>query len=208
VRGVVTLGIMQAGALGALDIVALLATFRAAYPQVALHIRQGHSAEMAAQVRDGRLDFAFLALPGRRTPGLELTPLGRVPMPLAIHANHRLASRPDVELAAIADETFADGPDTWGTRIATDRAFTAAGVERHVALEVNDTQTLVDFVHHGLAAAFMPTSFAQGRPGIAFVPVRHHAPMFETFIAEPTTRRHSAAATALLELARQAAAGA
>jgi DNA-binding transcriptional LysR family regulator len=205
-RGAVTLGIMQSGALG-LDIVALLATFRSAHPQVELRVRQGHSAEMAAQVRDGRLDFAYLALSGRRTSGLKLTPLGRVPMPLAVHENHRLASRRDVELAALADETFADGPETWGTRIATDRAFAAAGVERHVALEVNDMQTLVDFVQHGLAAAFLPLSFAQGKSGIALIPVGHHAPMFETFIAEPATRRHTAAAAALLALARQAAAG-
>ncbi|MEA2212842.1 MAG: hypothetical protein QOF83_2790, partial [Solirubrobacteraceae bacterium] len=207
-RGIVTMGIMQAGALGTIEIPALLAGFRAAHPQVELRVRQGHSAEMAAQIRDGHLDFAFLALPGRRTPGLKLTPLGREPIPLAVHENHPLASRPDVELATIADETFADGPAGWGTRIAVDRAFAAAGVERHVALEVNDTPTLVDFVRHGLAAAFLPASFAQGRTGIVFVPVRHHAPIFETFIAEPTTRRHSAAAATLLALAQQAATGA
>ena len=196
---------MQAGALGAFDIAALLATFRAAHPNVELRVRQGHSVETAAQVRDGQLDFAFLALPGRRTPGLKLTPLGREPMPLAVHANHPLTSRPDIELAAIADETFADGPETWGTRIAVDRAFAAAGVQRHVALEANDTQTLLDFVRHGLAAAFLPASFAHGRPAIALLPVRHHTPIFETFIAEPTTRRHSAAAATLLALAQQAA---
>ena len=77
-----------------------------------------------------RLDFAFLALPGRRNPGLDLTPLGYEVMPLGVHSGHRLAGRADVELAALADETFADGPPNWGTRVAVDRAFAAAGVER------------------------------------------------------------------------------
>jgi DNA-binding transcriptional LysR family regulator len=204
-RGTVTLGIMQAEALGALDTARLLAAFRAEHPHVELHARQANSAEMAAQVRDGRLDFAVLALPGRRATGLELTPLSREPMPLAVPAGHRLAGRADIELAATTDETFADGPPDFGTRAAVERAFAAAGLQRRVALEVNDTQTLVDFVRHGLAVAFLPTSFVRDTQGIAFVPIRHHTPVFATYIAEPATRRPSAAAAALITLAKQRA---
>jgi DNA-binding transcriptional LysR family regulator len=201
-RGTVTLGIMQATALGAVDVPRLLAAFRADHPAVELHVRQGSTADMADQVRDGRLDFAFLALPTRRATGLALTPLGREPMPLAVHDGHRLAGRADVELAAVTEEQFADGPPAWGTRIAVDRAFAAAGLQRRVALEVNDTETLVGFVRHGLAAAFLAPSFVRDRRGIALVPVRHHAPVFATYLAEPTTRRPSAAAAALLALAK------
>jgi DNA-binding transcriptional LysR family regulator len=204
-RGTVTLGIMQAEALGVLDTARLLAAFRAEHPHVELHARQANSAEMAAQVRDGRLDFAVLALPGRRATGLELTPLSREPMPLAVPAGHRLAGRADIELAATTDETFADGPPDFGTRAAVERAFAAAGLQRRVALEVNDTQTLVDFVRHGLAVAFLPTSFVRDTQGIAFVPIRHHTPVFATYIAEPATRRPSAAAAALITLAKQRA---
>jgi DNA-binding transcriptional LysR family regulator len=204
-RGTVTLGIMQAGAPGTVDIAALLAAFRADHPAVELRARQGHSAEMAAQVREGTLDFAFLALPRRRAGGLHLTPLGREHMLLAVHEGHPLARRTDVELTMVSNETFADGPETWGTRIAVDRAFAAAGVERHVVLEVNDIQTLVEFVRHGLAAAFLPPSFVRRAQDIALIPVRHHAPVFESYIAEPTTRRQSAAAAALLALAKREA---
>ena len=200
-----TLGIMQTGAAGAIDIAALLAAFRADHPDVELRARQGHSADMAAQVRDGGLDFACLAVPRRRAGGLHLTPLGQEPMLLAVDERHPLARRTDVELTALGDEVFADGPESWGTRMAVDRAFAAAGAERHVTLEVNDTQTLVDFVRHGLAAAFLPPSLVRGAPGIALVPVRHHAPVFETYLAEPTTRRQSAAAAALLTLAKHKA---
>jgi DNA-binding transcriptional LysR family regulator len=123
-------------------------------------------------------------------------------MLLAVHDGHRLAGRADVELAAITEETFADGPPDFGTRIAADRAFAAAGLQRRVALEVNDMQTLVNFVRHGLAAAFLAPSFLRGTRGISLVPIRHHAPVFATYLAEPTTRRPSAAAAALLTLAK------
>ncbi|MEA2444910.1 MAG: hypothetical protein QOJ12_2202, partial [Thermoleophilales bacterium] len=149
--------------------------------------------------------FGFLALPGRRATGLQLTPVSREPMPLAVHDDHRLAGRADVDLAATTDETFADGPPDFGTRVAVDRAFAAAGLQRRVALEVNDTQTLIDLVRHRLAAAFLPTSFVRDMQGITFVPVRHHTPVFETYIAEPTSRRPSAAAAALLAVAKHQA---
>lgn len=205
-RGTIILGTMQADALGRINVARLLAAFRGDHPDVELRARQGNSAEMAAQVRDGRLDFAFLALPGRRAAGLQLTPLGRESMQLAVNDGHRLAGRADVELGGLTDETFADGPPNWGTRIATDRAFAASGLERRVTLEVNDAQTLVDFVRYGLAAAFLPPSFVRDARGIALVPVRHHAPVFEAYIAEPAARRPSAAAAALLTLAKRQAA--
>jgi len=201
-RGTVRLGTMQADALSGFSLARLLAEFRARHPDVELHVRQAQSAAMAEEIRDGRLDFAFLALPGRRNPGLDLTPLGYEVMPLGVHSGHRLAGRADVELAALADETFADGPPSWGTRVAVDRAFAAAGVERRVTLEINDTPTMVDFVRHGVAAAFLAPSFVRDPTGIALVPVRHHAPAFATYIASPTTRRLGAAATALLTLAK------
>jgi DNA-binding transcriptional LysR family regulator len=124
-------------------------------------------------------------------------------MALGVHTGHRLAGRADVELAALDEETFADGPPKWGTRVAADRAFAAAGLERRVALEINDTRTMIDFVRHGVAAAFLAPSFLSDPEGIALVPVRHHAPVFETFIAEPTGRHLGSAATALLELAKR-----
>ena len=202
-RGTVELGMMQADALGTINVAALLAAFRAEHPDVELHALQADSAEMAARVRDGRLDFAFLALPSRQAAGLRLTPIASEKMPLAVYESHPFAERVDIELSAVTGEAFADGPPTFGTRVAVDRAFAAAGLQREIALEVNDTQTLVDLVRHGLAVAFLAPSFVRDMRGIALVSIRHHAPVFESYIAEPTNRRLSAAATALLELAKQ-----
>ncbi len=206
-RGVVRVGTMQADALSGISLARVLAAFRAEHPEVEFHVRQGFSSEMAEQVREGQLDFAFLALPSPRTGGLDLTPIRREVMALGVHAGHRLAGRADVELSALVDETFADGPAKWGTRVAVDRAFAAAGLERRVALEINDTRTMIDFVRHGVAAAFLAPSFVRDPDGIALVPVRHHAPVFETFIAAPSTRRVGAAAAALLELAHRQVGG-
>jgi DNA-binding transcriptional LysR family regulator len=205
-RGTVALGMMQTGAVRSVNVAELMAAFRAEHPEVELRALQGNSAEMADAVRDGRLDFAILSLPYRRVTGVTLTTIDTEPMLLAVAAGHRLAGRADVELSAIADEDFADGPPPWGTRIAVDRAFAAAGVERRVTLEVNSVDTLAEFVRHGLAVAILPESFARTREGLAFIPIRHHAPVFVSSLAEPANRRPTAAAAALAQLAREHAA--
>lgn len=199
-RGTVVLGTMQAQAMRAVDLPGVLAAFRSEYPEVEVKIRHaGGSTQMAAEVRDGRLDMAFLAVPARRWPGLELTPIRREAIELAVPAGHPLAGRRSVDLETVGGLTVVDLPEGWGTRSAIDRAFAAAGLPRTVTYEVNDTASMVEFIRTGLAAGMLPASFADGTDGIAFIPLRGHAPQFETALALPANRRISAASRALLE---------
>ncbi|MDO8209072.1 LysR family transcriptional regulator [Conexibacter sp. CPCC 206217] len=198
-RGTIRLGTMQAQGMRAFSVPALLAAFRVHHPDVDVQaVHGGGSLAMADELRDGSLDLAFLSLPERRPAGLTLTLLGSEPMMLACPREHRLAGRAGITLSALAQESFAELPPGWGTRMASDRVFAAAGVRRTIAFEVNDTASLVDFVRHGLAIALLPPSMAAGTD-LAFVPIRHHAPLFETFVAVPSDRRPSASTRALLQ---------
>jgi DNA-binding transcriptional LysR family regulator len=201
-RGTVVLGAMQAQAMRALTLAQLIAAFRVQHPDVEVLLRQAGSFEMAAAVRDGRLDLAFVGI-GRAPAGVTLIQLAREPMQLVCSTAHPLARRQSVELDALVGEPFAELPQGWGTRVATDAAFAAAGLARNVAYEINDTASIFDFVRHGLAVAIMAPSFTEETTGIAFTPIRHHAPIFETSLAVPTNRRPSAAATALRETIEQ-----
>jgi DNA-binding transcriptional LysR family regulator len=199
-RGTVVLGTMQAQAMHAINVAGVLAAFRADHPEVEMKIRHaGGSSEMVEEVRGGRLDLAFVALPNRRLPGVELTALAREPIVLAVPAGHHLSERTSIELAALSDETLVDLPQGWGTRMAIDRSFAAAGVSRTVTYELNDTASMIDFIRHGLAVGLLPQSFVEAPHGIAFVPIRHHAPQFETALAVPSNRRLSAATRALVD---------
>ena len=158
---------------------------------------------MAREVRDGRLDLAFVALPGKGPPGVELVRLTSEPIVLAVPAGHPLAENASIELAALSDETLVDLPEGWGIRMAVDRAFASAGLTRTVTYEVNDTATMVDFVRNGLAIGMLPRSFVATTGDIAFVPIRRHAPQFQTAIAIPANRRLSAAANAMIDTIRR-----
>jgi DNA-binding transcriptional LysR family regulator len=198
-RGTVMLGTMQAQGMRTIDLAGLLAAFRAEHPAVKVTIRHsGGSSEMARDVLEGRLDLAFLALPGDGPPGVELIPLAREPIMLAVPTGHPLAESADVELRALYDETLVDLPPGWGIRMAVDRSFAAAGVTRTVTYEVNDTATMVEFIRNGLAIGMLPRSNVETSE-IAFLPIREYPPQFETSIAIPANRRLSAATRAMLE---------
>jgi DNA-binding transcriptional LysR family regulator len=199
VRGTVVLGTMQAQGMRAIDLAGVLAAFRAEHPGVEVKIRHaGGSTEMAREVREGRLDLAFVALPGDGPPGVELIPLAREPIMLAVPAGHRLVKSADIELAALRDETLVDLPAGWGIRMAVDRSFAAAGLTRTITYEVNDTATMIDLIRNDLAIGLVPRSLAESSD-IAFVPIRDDPPQFQTAIAIPANRRLSAASRAMLE---------
>jgi DNA-binding transcriptional LysR family regulator len=205
-RGTVVLGTMQAQAMHAFDVPGLLAAFRAEHPNVIVNVRHaGGSSMIADEVREGRIDLAFLALPGRRWTGVRLAPLTREAIALAVPTDHSLAKRAGIELDDLRDETLVDLPSGWGTRMAVDRSFAAAGLPRTVAFEVNDTASMIDFIRHGLAIGLLPPSFVGGVDGVTVVPIRHHVPQFEVAIATPSNRRLSAAARELLEMIDQRA---
>src|ERR1700757_1252704 len=188
-RGTVVLGTMQAQGMRAIDLAGVLGAFRAEHPAVQLQIRHvGGSAEMAHEVREGRLDLAFVALPGDGPSGLELIPLAREPIMLAVAARHPLAASTGIELAGFRDEPLVDLPAGWGIRMAVDRSYATAGITRTVTYEVNDTATMIDFIRNGLAIGLLPRSLVENSNDIAFVPIRDHPPQFQTAIVIPANR--------------------
>jgi DNA-binding transcriptional LysR family regulator len=201
IRGTVLLGTMQAQGMRAIGVPELLAGFRHDYPLVQVHIRHaaGGSTEMATQVREGRLDLAFVSVQANEFPGVELTQLSSEPVMVLAPASHRLAKRASIRIAALADESLVEFPSGWGLRTVTDRVFAAAGVTRTITFEVNDTASVIEFVRHGLALSLLPASFVGDRRGLALIPIRGAVPEFRTAIAAPSNRRLTAAARTLLQ---------
>jgi DNA-binding transcriptional LysR family regulator len=162
----------------------LLARFRAEHPEVEVLLRQAGSRELVGEVAAGRMDLAFVALCGEAPDGVRLLPLASEPMVLLCHPGHplaaarrrsgvpdggvaggvaggELAAGPPVRWDELAGEPFVDFQPDWGARGLTDRAFATAGVQRRVALEVNDVHSLLELVGHGLGIAVVPHQIAR-----------------------------------------------
>jgi DNA-binding transcriptional LysR family regulator len=202
-RGTVSIGTEQC--LAAIDLPTILARFRTVHPGVEIRLRQAGSSGLVEEVRTGGLDLAFVALSGSRAPaGVGLTPLATEPMMLVCHPDHPLATHEAVDWPQLQDEVFVDFHSDWGARQITDRAFGAAGLERKVALEVNDVHSLLDFVAGDLGVALVPRPIAYKKnKKVRAVPLRATAPAWVVSVAVPSNGPANPATDALLAIVRE-----
>ncbi|NLU76598.1 LysR family transcriptional regulator [Streptomyces sp. HNM0575] len=203
-RGTLSVGTEQC--IAGVDVPRLLAGFRAEHPEVEIRLRQAGSRLLAEDVAAGRLDLAFVALCGPPPQGVRLTPLTSEQLVLLCHPRHRLAGSAGGDGARWAElkgEALVDFQPDWGVRQLTDRAFAAAGVERQVALEVNDVHSLIELVEQGLGVAVVPRHFAR-KPqaaGVCAVPLTEGPqPVWEVSVALPAGDAASPAARKLCVL--------
>lgn len=197
-RGTLSLGIMQS--LVAVRLPALLARFHSLHPGVDIRLRQAGTTVLLREVREGRLELAFAWFPERPPAGLVGRELLSETMMLACAPEHPLAQRDSVSISSLRDQTFVDAYPDWGMRIASDRAFASAGIERHVAFEVNDMPTLLELVAHGLGVAIIPRSLAPLRTPLRFVRLHGKPPRWNVTLVAPAHMELSAASRAFLEM--------
>jgi DNA-binding transcriptional LysR family regulator len=202
-RGSLAIGSLQC--LHVVHMPAVLGRFLAAYPGLEIRLRQGGSGELIEQVRAGRLDVAFVSRPARCPDDVVVGPLASEPLVLACAPGHPFATRARVGLAELRSEQFVDFLPDWGTRDLVDNALAAAGVDRHVSLEVTDVHSLLDLVTFGLGVALVPQSFAAKTDQVRFIGLTGTVPAWETITVtgDPT----SAAAAALLRQVQESKSG-
>ncbi|NUO44798.1 MAG: LysR family transcriptional regulator [Streptomyces sp.] len=174
VRGRLAVGVIVTTA--AVDVPELLQRYRTHHPQVRIALRSGRSDDLAAAVRQGELDMAFLGLPPSQPPaGVEALALDHDKHALLIPAGHPLAGTPQVALREIADETFVDFVSGTPARAQSDQAFAAAGLVRDVAYEAGVVELITRLVARGLGVALLPSAFiaplATADPALTLVPV-------------------------------------
>lgn len=174
VRGRLAVGVIVTTA--AVDVPELLQRYRTHHPQVRIALRSGRSDDLAAAVRQGELDIAFLGLPPSQPPaGVEALALDHDEHALLVPAGHPLAGTPQVALHEIADETFVDFVSGTPARAQSDQAFAAAGLVRDVAYEAGVVELITRLVARGLGVALLPSAFiaplATADPALALVPV-------------------------------------
>jgi DNA-binding transcriptional LysR family regulator len=191
IRGSLAVGSLQC--LHVVNLPQVLAGFHAAHPGVEIRLKQGGSGELIDEVRTGRLDIAFVAMPARPQDELEIRPLASEPLVLACGLEHRLAGYDHVSIADLEGESFVDFQLDWGSRGAVDAVLG----ERRIAFEVNDVHSLLDLVTFGLGVALVPQSFSLKTGKVRFIGLADRPPPWRTGVV--TSLSPSAAATALLD---------
>ena len=169
-----------------------------------MHLRAARagSAGLARQLRDGVLDVAFLVFTGPPPADLNARLVAAVPLLLVVPTDHPLAQRDSVPLVELAGMSFVDSPPGYGTRTVIDNAFSAAGVERTVAVEVADLGTAATYIRNGLGIGFLSWSILDefDDSGLATVRIADYDLDWRLYVTTSANRTTSAATRALLTL--------
>ena len=202
-RGHVTIGAIHT--MGPIDLSLALAEFHALYPHVALSVREQTSEECAELLRIDELDLAFLSVTERvEAHELGLHQLISEELLVLLPVDHALARHEEVRMAELAHEQFISFRQGARLRELLFSAGRDAQFEPRVTLESNESHRIRTLVSRGLGVAILPRSDAIGQ-GAEVAVARLVAPVLrrDITLAWRAGRRHSPAAHAFIELARE-----
>jgi DNA-binding transcriptional LysR family regulator len=201
-RGTLRLGTMSW--LGGIDLAGLLGRFHVHYPEVAIRLATAASGDgsvgLIEALTDGRLDAAFVSLPGPAPAGTRLTDLISVPLDLVVPDGHPLSGRGEVPITELGNEAFIDFPAGYGNRTVADLAFRAAGISRDVSIEITAVPAGADYVRHGLGVALLPRGTADTYDDLRALRVTGADLTWPVRLASPASRTASAATRAFQNL--------
>ncbi len=144
----------------------VLAAFRSAYPGVELHITEGGSRFLVEALNESTLDLALVVTRGSdpSVPGTELVPLPSEE--LVVISAAKSGSPEEFTLEELAHVPQVAFNRSYELRVATDAAFSAAGLEPVIAVEGGgEMDAVLRFVERGLGVAVVPAMVVIDRPG-------------------------------------------
>jgi LysR family transcriptional activator of glutamate synthase operon len=198
-------GRLSVGALhtmGPVDLSLLLASFHRSHPAVELTVREQSSEELAEMLRVDEIDLAFLSVTEHiQSRGLTLQRLISEELVAVLPATHRLAKRPSVRMAELAEESFISFRRGSRLRELLDSAAADAGFEPRITLESNESRRIRSLVSSELGVAILPRSDATeaGAP-VAVTALVGPSLTRDVTLAARTQRLLSPAALAFREL--------
>jgi DNA-binding transcriptional LysR family regulator len=148
-----------------------VATFRAAYPEVAITLAEGEPEDIGPRVRAGEFDLALLFefRDSGSSLGTELRTVDLLedPMRVALPAGHTLASRRTLRLEQLRDEAWVQTSAASSCARHVVHLCRAAGFEPTVSFESDDYLTVQGLVAAGVGVALIPElALSSGRDDI------------------------------------------
>ncbi|QWF79219.1 LysR family transcriptional regulator [Amycolatopsis sp. CA-230715] len=167
--GLVALGFLHL--LGRSLVPGLISGFRAEHPGVRFSLVQGSRQDILDRLARGELDLVLVA-PVPTGDGVEAVAVGEQQLYLTVPERHRLASRREVRMTELADESFVLLEHGYGLRQIIDGLCRDAGFTPRIAFEGQESDTVRGLVAAGLGVSLLPR-FEPGTPaGVAEIPVR------------------------------------
>ena len=138
----------------------VLRRFQAAFPQVHLIVRTGHSEEILEMVLREQAHVGLVReLPH---PATTSRPLYEDEIVLVVHPEHRFAQEPSILVRELAGERLILFDRTSSYFVLTSAFFREAGVVPRGVMELDNVDATKKMVEHGLGIAFLPYTAIRG----------------------------------------------
>ncbi|GEK80614.1 LysR family transcriptional regulator [Agrococcus baldri] len=188
----------------------VLAAFRIAHPGIDLHITEAGSRVLVEALNAGELDLALVVIRGAEAtaPGTELQPLLSEELVVVSAASGPAPRRRSGGTAGASGELslrdLAELPQvafsrSYDLRVATDAAFSAAGLAPTIAVEGAEMDAVLRFVERGIGVAVVPAMVVSDRPGLRSTRLVRPQLTRTVALARRTDVAPSAAMTAMLQ---------
>jgi DNA-binding transcriptional LysR family regulator len=153
---------------------ALVREFRNAYPGVGLTLTEGTTAQLLAQLDEGRIDLAFLRPGVHSFAGVVLQDIASEPMKAVLPVTHPLAQRARIPLSALAQEPFVLIPRAASPMLHDEivSACRHAGFDPMPGQQAPQLSTVVSLVAAEFGVSIVPASVSQFHAeGVTYVDI-------------------------------------
>jgi DNA-binding transcriptional LysR family regulator len=150
----------------------VLRRFHQDHPGVELRIVEDDSQALLQLLDDGQLDLAFVVLPVVQR-GLLVTELFSEDMVVVLASDHRLAGRPALSIAELAEERFLLYSQASHVRQTLSQACRQAGFAPQVVLDSGSMELLLRLVEANLGVAVIPRLALSGHEQLAVLPLHN-----------------------------------
>jgi len=149
--------------------------WRPAWPSIALRVMGFRSAQILADVTEGRQQLGLIARL-REMPGVAWHSLGEDRFVAFLPPGHRLGMADRVSLADLGQAGLILPPRGFGLRDAVDEAYTRLGVVPRIASELEGIGAIIALVQAGIGVSLLPHSAAAGAAAPIIRRIDGHAP--------------------------------
>jgi DNA-binding transcriptional LysR family regulator len=183
-----------------------IAAYRKVYPRVHVQVRRSLSSKLPGQLLDGDLELGVISY-DPQDPRVTSTVIYTDHLAFVVSPRHRLASRKSVSIRDLGMETFIAHNVVSPYRNLVLRAFQQHKVPLNMDVEMPTVETIRKLVQSNEGVAFLPRMCVEQeieRRTLCEVPVKELKLARKIRLIYPARRALSHAATAFLDLVRQA----
>jgi len=154
-------------------VVRAIGAFGRKYPGIELTLMEDETDALIEGLAARHLDAAFVGLgPGQELPAdLQAVLVAREPAVLALHPQHRLASRKSVPLSVLRDEPVVTLTSASRIRTVLEDQCREVGFAPRIVAETSDLTVMIQLVAEGIGVALMPRSGQQAVGDVVTVAV-------------------------------------